>query len=250
MTWNDLLGLISTTALTMPILVLFFTRLASYRTFPFLVAYYAAAIVCNMLAQGYVHASPDVRKTISIVNNFLDTPLMLLFLSYFGASLKGRRQMHQLVAAFVAFELLIIGIFGVSVKSVTLIMGPGIALTLAFCVPFFVRQVKITIVHHKASGKALMIASLLFAYGCFSIIYLMYYVMDIQDRQDTFIVYFLVSTFSSLLMSTGILAEKSRVRKLSELKIVRRELSEIYSHEKTAIPYRQAVLDFDKDFLG
>ena len=73
MTWNDLLGLISTTALTMPILVLFFTRLASYRTFPFLVAYYAAAIVCNMLAQGYVHASPDVRKTISIVNNFLDT---------------------------------------------------------------------------------------------------------------------------------------------------------------------------------
>ncbi len=249
MTWNDLLGLISTTALTMPILVLLFTRLAAYRTFPFLIAYYCAAVLCNLLSQGYLHTSTDVQKTISIINNFLDTPLMLLFLTYFGASLKGRRRMHQVVAGFVVFESVIIGLYGLSVKSVTLIMGPGILITLAFCVPFFVRQVKITIVHHKASGKALMIAALLFAYGCFSIIYLMYYVMEIRDRQDTFLVYFLVSTFSSLLMSAGILAEQSRVRKLFELKIVRRELSEIYSQEKTATPYRQAVLDFDKDFL-
>jgi hypothetical protein len=125
-------------------------------------------------------------------------------------------------------------------------MGPGILLVMVLCVGFFVRQIKIAITMHKASGKAIITASLLFGYGCYSIIYIMYYIMESKDVENTFLVYFFVSTFSSLLMTIGIYVEHKRVRKLSELKLVRKELSALYGEEKTA-PLRPAGFDFDKE---
>jgi hypothetical protein len=76
----------------------------------------------------------------------------------------------------------------------------------------------------------------------------MYYVFKTPYVADTFLVYFLVSTLSSLLMCTGIIIERKRVQKLNELLQTRKELSELYKEEtKTAAPLRTAMLDFDKD---
>jgi hypothetical protein len=172
---------------------------------------------------------------------------MLTFLTYFGTSAALKYRMRLLVAAFVLFEVVIVSLYGFSFKAITIVMGPGILLVLAFALPFFVRLTKITITHQKATGKAMITASLLFAYGCYSIIYIMYYLMDFRDVQNTFLVYFFVSTFSSLLMSGGIIVERKRVKKLSELMVVRKELSELYKQDKKASPLRPAIFDFDKD---
>ena len=155
--------------------------------------------------------------------------------------------MKLLILGFIVFEAITVAYYGFTVRAITIIMGPGILLVLAFCLIFFVRQAKISITHHKAAGKAMMTASQLFAYGCYSIIYIMYYLLDIRDVQNTFLVYFFVSTFASLLMSAGIIIEKKRVKKLSELKVVRKELSELYRQEKQTGPLRPALFDFDKD---
>ena len=102
--------------------------------------------------------------------------------------------------------------------------------------------------YKKGTGKALIAASLLFAYGCYGIIYLMYYIFKTPYVADTFLVYFLVVTLSSLLIPAGIIVEEKRIRKLNELKITRRELSDIYGNEKKAAPIkRTAMLDFDRD---
>lgn len=101
--------------------------------------------------------------------------------------------------------------------------------------------------HHKATGKAIIAAALLFAYGCYTIIYMMYYVFKTPHVADTFLVYFLVATFSSFLLCAGIIIERKRVQKLYELKQTRKELLDIYKDTKTAAPLRTAILDFDKD---
>lgn len=222
--------------------------LAGYRSFPALAAYYVIVVFYNMLTQGYVQADRGFIFSFGIANNLLDAPLMLLFLSYFSPTPQLKKRMDILVAIFVSFELAILIIFGFTVKAITIIMAPGFLLILGFCIPFFVRQTKITISHHKAMGKAMITASLLFAYGCYSIIYVMYYLMDIRNEADTFLVYFFVSTLSSLLMSAGIIIERKRIKKLSELKVVRKELSELYANDnKTAAPLKAAVFDFDKE---
>ena len=241
------MGLVSTVALSLPIVAIFVMGLAKYRSFPILVAYYLMVTIYNLMTEGYIPASEELTHYYGITNNLLDAPMMLGFLTYFSPSTALKKNMRIIIAALVGFELVIIGLFGFTLKAITIVMGPGILLVLCFCIPFFVRLTKITITHQKATGKAMMIASLLFAYGCYSIIYIMYYLMSIRDVQNTFLVYFFVSTFSSLLMCAGIIFETKRVRKLSELKVVRRELSQIYGQEKKAAPLGPAIFDYDKD---
>ena len=247
MNWNDVMGLVSTIALSLPIITMIATGVAVYRSFPALLFYFMIVASYNLLTEGYVVISDEFTHYFGICNNLFDAPLMLFFLTYFGTSSVLKKRMKLLILGFIVFEAIIVMFYGFTVRSITIIMGPGILLVLTFCLIFFVRQAKISITHHKAAGKAMMTASQLFAYGCYSIIYIMYYLLNIRDVQNTFLVYFFVSTFSSLLMSAGIIIEKKRVKKLSELKVVRKELSELYRQEKQTGPLRPALFDFDKD---
>ena len=250
------MAFISSFALLLPVVFILTLRLGGYRSFPALIAYYILALVYNLFTGGYISASPNLVLYWGLTNNFLDIPLILYFLTYFSTSREFTQKMYYLIVAFLLFEAIVIMFTGFTVKSITIILGPGLVVVVGLCLLFFIRQAKMAVIHRKATGKALLVSALLFAYGCFSFIYLMYYVFkahldefgNVKDqyRADTFLVYFLVATFSSLLMCAGIVVERKRIRKLNELKITRRELSSIYEGTKAA-PFRTAMLDFDKD---
>lgn len=246
MTWNSVMGLVSSVALFLPILLLLVCRLGTYKTFPALLAYYIIIFSYNLLTEGYIKADNDTVRYWNIVNNLADAPLMLLFLTYFSTSPVFTRRMKWGIGLLVAFELTVIFIKGFTTEAITITLGPCLITVVLFCIFFFIRQTKITIMHSKATGKAIIAAALLFAYGCYTIIYLMFYVFKTPHVADTFLVYFMVATFSSLLMSAGIIIERKRVQKLNELKQTRKELSDIYKGE-TATPFRAAVLDFDRE---
>ncbi|HEV7779712.1 MAG TPA: hypothetical protein VGO58_00520 [Chitinophagaceae bacterium] len=246
MTWNSVMGLISSIALFLPIFFILVFRLGSYKTFPALLVYYIIVFSYNLLTEGYIKADGDTIHYWNIFNNLLDAPLMLLFLTYFSTSTIFTKRMHLVIALLVGFECIVVLLKGFTTEAITIILGPGLLTVVFFSTYFFIRQTKITIMHSKATGKAIIAASLLFAYGCYTIIYLMYYVFKTPYVADTFLVYFMVATFSSLLMSAGLIMERKRVQKLHELKLTRKELSDIYKGE-TAAPLRTAILDFDKD---
>lgn len=247
MTWNSVMGFISSIALFLPILFILIFRLGGYRTFPALLIYYTIVFSYNLLTEGYIKASPDTIHYWSIFNNLLDAPLMLLFLTYFSTSPAFTRKMRGAIFILIAFEVTVVLMKGFTIEAITIILGPALATVVSFCIYFFIRQTKITIMHHKATGKAIIAAALLFAYGCYTIIYMMYYVFKTPHVADTFLVYFLVATFSSFLLCAGIIIERKRVQKLYELKQTRKELLDIYKDTKTAAPLRTAILDFDKD---
>ena len=242
------MGFVSSLALFLPIFFILLFRMGNYKSFPALVAYYTIVFVYNLLTEGYISVNSNVIDKWNICNNLLDAPLMLLFLTYFSTSAVFTRKMKISILVVILFELCVLLTIGFNKKAVTIFLGPALLFVFAFCLHFFVRQTKIAIMHHKGTGKAVIAASLLFAYGCYTIIYLMYYVFKTSHVADTFLVYFLVVTFSSLLLCAGIIIERKRVQKLNELKITRKELSAFYPSEtKTAAPLRTAMLDFDKD---
>ncbi|MEO7923552.1 MAG: hypothetical protein ABIR30_07730 [Chitinophagaceae bacterium] len=247
MTWNSVMGFISSFALFLPILFIIALRLSGYKSFPALLVYYASVFIYNLLTEGYIKAPNDVIHYWGLSNNLLDVPLMLSFLTYFSTSAIFTRRLKIAILAFILFEAIIILLTGLNVEALTIIMGPGILLVFCLSLFLFIRQTKITIMYRKATGKALISASLLFAYGCYAIIYVMYYVIKTPHIADTFLVYFLVVTFSSLLMCAGIIIEKRRVHKLNELKTTRKELSVIYKDTKKAAPAQAALLDFDRE---
>jgi hypothetical protein len=248
MTWNSIMGFISTFALFLPVFFILVSRLATYRSFPALFIYYISVVIYNMLTEGYIKAPGNVVYYWGLINNLMDAPLMLYFLTYFSPSKKFKKRMQLVILSFVAMEAVVLMIAGLNVDAITIILAPGLMLVFGYCLFFFTRHVKHAIVHRKAAGKAMIVSSLLFAYGCYTIIYLMYYVFKTPYVADTFLVYFLVATFSSLLMCAGIIIERKRVQKLNELLQTRKELSELYREDtKTAAPLRTAMLDFDKD---
>lgn len=257
MTWNSTMGIISTVALFLPIAFILSLRLSRYRTFPVLLIYFAVSFINNLLGEGYIHANITLVKYLSLTNNLLDPPLMLFFLTYFCTSAAQVRGMKMLNLAFILFEVIVVIFFGYTKDAITITLGPGLAIVFGFCLFFFIRQTKMAISHRKATGKAFISASLLFAYGCFFIIYLMFYIFQThlsvdkasqqQYIEDTFLVFFFVATLSSILMCTGLYIESKRVQKLNELKITRKELSMIYEGTEKAAPLRAAILDFDRD---
>ena len=121
-------------------------------------------------------------------------------------------------------------------------LDPDYLLVLGFSLLFFIHQAKITIVHQKAAGKALIVASLLFAYGGYSFIYVVYYLLKTPYKTDTFLVYYLISIISSVLIAIGIMYERKRVRELMELQTARKELKVIYGRaevKKTALSKKE-----------
>lgn len=248
MTWNSAMGLVSSVALLCPIIVILVLRLGSYSTFPALLAYYTSVFIYNLFTEGYITVNPEVMKFWGLANNFLDAPLMLTFLIYFSTSPAFTKRIKLLIGVFILFEAIVAVVVGFNTNAVTIILGPDILVMIVLFLYFFIRHTKIAITNRKAFGKAMIAASLLFAYGCFGIIYLMYYVFKTPFVEDTFLIYFLVATISSLLVTTGIYIEEKRIRKLNELRLTRRELSDIYGHEKKTVPLKRTVmLDFDRE---
>lgn len=247
MSWNSTLGLVALIALALPIILMCVMRLATYKTFPALLAVLAISFVQNLFHLGYIQVPAYVIREINFWNNLLDAPLMILFLTYLSSSPEFARRMKKGILGFMLFEVAILLIDGWNLDSLTIILGPGLALVFGLSLHFFTRNTRITIMHKKASGKAIISAALLFAYGCYALIYLMYYVMRTPNVADTFLVYFLTVIFSSLLLSAGLIVERKRIQKLNELKVTRRELSLIYSKSAPSRKYESAFGEMNND---
>jgi hypothetical protein len=242
MTWNVVMGILSTLALFTPAVIIVVERLYRHRSFLALLAYYVMSFSYNLLSEHIIETPKPFIKTFGIVTNLFDIPLMLLFLLLFSASVKFSRRIKIITALFIAYEIAILFISGLTVSSVVYILGPGISIVFILSAIFFYQKLRLTIMYRKATGRALMIASVLFSYGCFGLIYLLYYVMKTPYVTHAFLLYFIVTIISSCLMSAGIFIEKKRIHKFSELKVTRKELFDFFNDTKKAASSGAALI--------
>ena len=257
MNWNSIMGLISSFALAGPILLILILGLARYRSFPILLLYYTSVLAYNLITEHYIPVSFTVEHYWGLVNNLADAPMLILFLTYFSPTKIFNQRLKLVAASFVLFEAIVISVLGFNLDAITIIIGPGLLIVCGLCLFFFIRHTKQAIENRKATGKALIVTSLLFGYGCYFFIYLLYYVFKAQNDangqpneqyvNDTFLVYFIATTLSAFLMCIGLIIEQTRIRKLKELMITRKELSSLYTETKRAVPIRTAMLDFDRE---
>jgi hypothetical protein len=122
--------------------------------------------------------------------------------------------------------------YGITVKTITLTMGPGLTIVFGYSLYYFVYTVKRSFVHNKFVGKAIVASALTFAYGCFIIIYLMHYVFNLQDLSNLFLIYYFITIIYCAILSVGLYMEGKRKSKLYELLITRKELMRFFADEK------------------
>ncbi len=257
MNWNSIMGLVSSFALFGPIILILTLGLSRYRSFPVLLLYYSSVLIYNLITEHYIHVSATVEQNWGFVNNLADAPMLILFFTYFSPSKLFTQRLKLLSVSFILFEAIVLSVVGFNLDGITIIIGPGLLIVCGLCMFFFIRHTKQAIENRKATGKAMIVTSLLFGYGCYLIIYLLYYVFKAQNNpngepnlqyvNDTFLVYFIATTLSAFLMCFGLVVESKRIQKLKELKVTRKELSSLYTDTKRAVPLRTAMLDFDRE---
>jgi hypothetical protein len=137
MTLFDLMGLLSTLALALPIIFLVLTRLAWYKSFPALMGYSAIMLAHNLTSLGYIHASRQFIHYQGLINNLLDVPLMLCFMTYFSQTAAYRKSLLIILGVYMAFELAVTLMLGLNRQSSTVIMAPGLVITLLLSCVFF-----------------------------------------------------------------------------------------------------------------
>jgi hypothetical protein len=175
---HSLMGIIASVVLLIPVIMIGALRLFLHRSFLALSVYYFLVCIQNLMKQNAISVPGSFYHSLGLIDNFLDAPLMLLFLVFFSTSaLKTKRIMITLFI-FLGFEAIILAVFGFNVRSVKIILAPGITLIIIISFSFFLRNVRLSVMNSKSVGKAVMSSAVLISYIIFSLVYIFYYLID------------------------------------------------------------------------
>jgi hypothetical protein len=229
MTWYTVMGTAATFGFLLPIAIIIRLRLYTCPALLVLMLNYSLSFIFNLMTCGILPVSASFQRAFGITTNILDTPMMLIVLLFFCSAPWKMRMLRFSLIAFIAYELVILFTKGFTIDSVVYILGPGVGLIVIYSFVLFVQQIKDTIVHNKRTGRSLMIASIFFSYGSYAFIYLFYYIEKTNEVRDVFLLFFIASTISAVLMSFGLVFVNKRLTDLKELKNTRRELQMFFS---------------------
>lgn len=246
----DLSSLLERTAifiLAVPIVLLLTTKLAWYRSFIALTAYFVIGFIYALLDGGFIATDRMLVRNMGILVNLLDAPLTLLFLTYLSRTSSFRKKIYWVIGAFIAYEVVVLLIYGYNIKASNIFTIPGLILTLSISVMFAVHQIKISVIYHKAAGKALFASALFFGYVGYTYCYFVYYFLDKTYQHDARLAFNAMTIISAILISIGIVFERKRVAKLFEIKTTREELKALYANEetKTIAPLEAIVFNME-----
>ncbi|HUQ96259.1 MAG TPA: hypothetical protein VM010_01245 [Chitinophagaceae bacterium] len=225
MNLNFATGAAAVAALCLPVLLIFFGRLYKNGSLFTLFFYYLLNAVYNTMSLNIIVVPELFKSKAAAFFNYLDTPMMLLVLLFFCNEKWKRQMIIALLAIFLVFEMVIAVFFGLDRASSIYLLGPGTLLLLGLSIYFFAHYGKVSIVQGKGTGKTLMLVSIIFSYGCFLILYYLHYLQRTTEVADVYLIYYIVTFISAVLMSLGLIWIIKRSRQINELLTTRKELA-------------------------
>jgi hypothetical protein len=177
------------------------------------------------MSENVIVVNKEALRNFGVINNYLDVPLMLTAMLLFCSEKWKQKVIITTICCFISYELIIFFQYKLNPISSMYVMGPGIILVLLYSLYLFINNIKNTIVQGKGVGKTLMISSILFAYGCYFLVYLFAYVQKTSNKADVFIIYYLASIIFSIVMSAGLVWVKKRLKEIKEVQTTRKELN-------------------------
>jgi hypothetical protein len=229
MKWNAIFGIACMISLSLPIAVILYHKYYKHRSLAALLIYYTIILLYLLMSEGALPFNESIRTNFGVLTNFLDIPLMLTALVFFCPNKQKQNIIRLLSYAFIAFEVLIIIMYGFKPRSIVYVMGPGFVIILSYTFYLFMRQVKFTIMHRKNHGRMIMLASIFFLYACYALIYYFYYIQKTPEVADTELIYFIATIASTLVMAIGLQLMNKRMKELQALRITRRELAMFFN---------------------
>jgi uncharacterized membrane protein YhaH (DUF805 family) len=229
----DTIGLISNIAIALPILAILLFRLATQKTYAFLLVYLLMIFGYNFFQLGYFDVSQTFINNAAAANNFLDAPLMLLFTLSLYPSKLFKGIVTVAVVILVLTSILIISILGFNTTTATYVLGPGVLIVFMISVYLTWNNLRISVRRKSATGRSIISSGLLFMYGSYLILYTIVYVLKDDHIDEALLLFYLCTAIGCIAITVGTYFESKRYFKLKELLVTRKELSQIYGGQKT-----------------
>ena len=224
------MGTLSAFTLLAPVMIIIVCRLFLNKSLWAMFIYFLLGSVYCLMSEGVIPATENFIATYGVLNNYVDIPLMLLILGIFSTTPSRSRALNLTLILFIIYEIAVLFQFGLSVQSTIWIMGPGILVILLYSIIFFRQCAKLSIEKNKGVGKTLIVSSMLFLYGCYAMIYYLYYIQKTSARADVYLIYYIVLFIASVSVSLGLIMIHKKARQIKELQVTRKELAIILGH--------------------
>lgn len=230
MNWQFVIGILSTLAFIAPIVLILWYKLLINRSLLALLFYYTNAALYNLMSLGILVVPHDVKRTFGAINNYLDVPLIFLFFIFCTHVPWKKRIIGVTVIIFGIYEMLIAFFYGLSKTGMQFIIGPSVILILLCGISLFFEQVKMVIYNLKGPEKALMAAAIAFAYGTYAQLYYFYYINNTAAVKEVFLIFFVASILSSVIMCLGLYWLNKKCQKFQEVQLARKELATFFGY--------------------
>jgi len=150
--------------------------------------------------------SKAALESIIVVYNALDVPVMAFALCQSTTSARLKKLMRIGFGAFIAYELFCLMRHGLHYEALKYSMGIGVVMLMVVIVwqiILFLQQME-----YATREKALLyiLGSLLFQYGMYLVVYVFdYFVKDLPDQVDKFLIYYTASIISLVIANYGLM---------------------------------------------
>ena len=160
--------------------------------------------------------SKDTIRTIGILYNMLDIPFILGILYYTTSYTFIRKTATVALVLFITTQL--IGVFksGLDYDAIKYPLGIGVGSVLVIVTMEIIRYMQKIEHSTRQNAKMFVYAAVLFEYATFIVIYIFDYILNTENRQDSFIIYYLSSVVAILIASCGFLMYKKYGTSLSK----------------------------------
>jgi hypothetical protein len=152
--------------------------------------------------------SKDVIYMIGVLYNMLDIPLILAILYHTTAYTFIRKTAGAAIVLVAAIQLVSIFKSGFTYDALKYALGTGIALVLCIVGMEIVRYMQKIEHTSRQNAKMFVYAAVLFEYATFIVIYIFDYIIATEDRQDSFIIYYISTLVAILIASCGYLMNR------------------------------------------
>ena len=221
--WDAILGAVSIVLMLITI-VLLLLNFKEGRFYFLALAFYLCQVTVLNLDSTRVFIIPDsVRGNIVFFHSFLELPTLLVFFLYFAKDQMVKKLIFYIIGAYAIFDLVICFSLGLTDTTLTIIIGPGLVLITIFSFYFFVEHLKLAISKRKETGKAFLTGATVFAYLCFTLIYILYYLMQSKYLNDIYAIYYSTYIIFAVFLITGLLLIMSAKRQKLKSQPIKKE---------------------------
>ena len=172
------------------------------------------------LIQFIPSVGPDMSYYIGVVYNMVDIPLILALFYFTTTSALLKKFTLITLPAYIAVEIISVGLQGLNYDALKLSMGVGVVLVM-ICIIWEIGKYLNEVIHPEEKKHMIYIyAALLFQYGTYIIIYIFDYYIANTNEKDTFLLYYISSFVAAFIACCGFwqggLTKRIRYRRFIE----------------------------------